>query len=174
MGLVLEDGSGVAGANSYISEDTFDNYCEDRGITPASGDTEAAAIRASTAIDAEYGGSFPGYRVMGRNQGLEWPRLQAYDNQYWLIVGDEVPKEIVQATCEATIRELASPGSMMPDLVRGGNIKRKRIKVDAVETETEWAGNAEARTTFTLIRGILARILSGGSGGGLFGVAVRG
>ncbi len=170
MAFILEDGSGVAGANSYISEDAFDNYCEDHGITPADGDTEAAAIRGTAAIDATYRGRFPGYKIKYREQGLEWPRTVAYDNDGNLIVADQVPIEIIHATCEATIREKAAPGSMMPDLERGGNIKR--LKAGSVEIE--YAGNAEARSTYTLIDGLLSGILNSGSGGGMFGVAVRG
>lgn len=172
MTLVLEDGDGVEDANSYVDEDTFDEYLDTRSLTVSDGDKEAALIRASTAIDARYSASYPGYQKSGRDQGLQWPRAAAYDVSGWLIRDDEVPKEVIQATCEAAVRELASPGSMMPDLERGGQIQSLR----AGSVGITYAANATAKTTFTLIDGIMANILSsmGGSGGGLFGTAVRG
>lgn len=170
MTLILEDGSGVAGANSYASEDTFDNYADDHGVVLADGDAEAALIRASTAIDARYTNAFPGYRKSGRQQGLQWPRAAAYDVAGWLIRDDEVPIEIIQATCEAAVRELAAPNSMMPDLERGGKIDSIR----AGSVGITWSSAASAYTTFTLIDGILINILSGiGNGGGLFGMVIR-
>lgn len=173
MTLVVEDGSGLAEANSYVSMDDCAAYCTARGltfVTSPSVDGEAALIRATAAIDATYRGRFPGYKASGRSQSLEWPRGQAYDAEGLLIAGDEIPIEIINATCEAAVRELAEPNSMMPDLERGGSVKR--LKAGSVEIE--YGANAEARTTFTLIGGILSAILSGGSSGGLYGVAARG
>lgn len=171
MTLVLEDGTGIESANSYATEDDFDEYVDARSITPASGDKEAALIRATTAIDARYGASFPGYRKAGRDQGLLWPRAAAYDSEGWLLPDDEVPKEVVEATIEAAVRELANPGSMMPDLERGGGIQSIR----AGSVGITYSQNASAKTTYTLIDGIIANVLSGngGSNGGMFGQSVR-
>jgi hypothetical protein len=170
--MVVEDGTGLLLADSYASEDDLDNYVDARGLTLASGDAEAALVRASAAIDATYAGAFPGYRLRGRDQGLEWPRQNAWDVQGWLIRDDAVPIEVINATCEAAIRELIEPGSMMPDLKRGGAIQSVRAGSVAVT----YASNASARTTYSIIDGIIANILSGtkSSGGGMFGVAVRG
>lgn len=170
--LVVEDGTGLSTANAYVSLDECIEYCALRGLTfgiSPSGDSDAAIIRATEAIDAKYRGRFPGYRVNGREQSLEWPRISAYDYEGNLIAADEVPQEIKDATCEAAVREFATAGSMMPDLGRGGAIRR--LKADTVEIE--YADNALVATTFTLIDGILAGILITGSGGGLFGVTVR-
>lgn len=172
----VEDGSGIADATSYVSENDADAYAEGVNNTAwaagTSANKEAALVRASTAIDARYGASFPGYRAHGREQGLEWPRAAAYDAAGWLIADDIVPVEVVKATIEAAFRELANPGSMMPDLARGGAIQ----SVTAGSVSVTWSGNAAAKTAYTLIDGIIAPILNTatGSGGGLFGVAVRG
>jgi hypothetical protein len=103
---------------------------------------------------------------------LEWPRAAAYDVNGWLIPDDEIPKEVMQATFEAAIRELTSPGTMMPDLERGGEIQSIR----AGSVGITYSQNASAKTVFTLIDGIIAPLLSGtgGSNGGMFGQAVRG
>ncbi len=153
--MILEDGSGVEGANSYVSEDTFTTYCDDRGITPADGDIEPALVRATTAIDAMYGSRFPGSKTNGRDQALLWPRTGATDADGEEIADDEIPVEIMNAVFEAAVRELTSPGSMQPDLERGGSIKR--LKAGSVEVE--YGANAIAGTAYTIIDGILAGLL---------------
>lgn len=173
--MIVEDGTGVADADAYAELDAVADYAAARGLTfPSSPSAagEEAIIRGTASIEARYGGRFPGLRLRGRNQGLLWPRSAAYDVDGWLIPADQVPVEVIQATCEAAIREFAAPGSMMPDLARGGAIQ----SISAGSVSISWAMNASMRTVFTLIDGIVARILSGtgGGGGGLFGTAVRG
>ncbi len=173
MAFVVEDGTGLSAANAYISASAATAYFTDRGITDWTGTDsvkEAAIIRATAAIDAMYRGRFPGWKARSREQALEWPRTLAYDIEDNLIAGDEVPVEVEDATCEAALRELLSPGSVLPDLERGGSVKR--LKAGSVEIE--YGANASPQTTFQLINGILSGILTTGSGGGLFGVANRG
>lgn len=172
--MIVEDGSGVANADSYVSLDDAISYCTLRGLTFAASPSalgEAALIRGSTAIDARYTASYPGYRKAGRDQGLQWPRAAAYDVGGWLVRDDQIPIEIQYATIEAAVREFADPNSMMPDLERGGQIESIR----AGSVGITYSATASARTTFSLIDGLLINILSGiGSGNGLFGALVRG
>lgn len=173
--MIVEDGSGVENADSYVSLDEAIEYCTSHGLTFSSSPStlgEAALIRASAAIDARYGASYPGDRANGRDQGLHWPRSGAYDAGGWLLPDDEIPVEITRATIEAAVREFATPNSMMPDLERGGAIQSIR----AGSVGITYGSNASVKTTFTLIDGIMANILTGmgGSGGGIFGVSVRG
>ena len=169
MAFVVEDGTGVAGATSYASEDDFDTYVEDRNYTVTVGDTETALVRATQVLDATYRKRFPGTRTNGRSQSLEWPRSGATDDADNTIADDEIPHEIIDATCELALRELASPGSTMPDIDRGGQAKRLR----AGSVEIDYGANATPYAVFSLIDGILEGLLAG-SGGGLQGSAVRG
>jgi len=169
MAFIVEDGTGVAGATSYASEDDFDTYVEDRNYTVTVGDTETALVRATQVLDATYRKRYPGARTNGRDQSLEWPRTGATDDASNTIADDEIPVEIIDATCELALRELASPGSTMPDIDRGGQPRRLR----AGSVEIEYGANASATATFSLIDGILDGLLSG-SGGGIQGTATRG
>ncbi len=155
MGIIVEDGTGVTGANSYVSEDDLDTYTDDRGTTLASGDAEAALIRATTFIDSCYRNRYPGYKTFQRLQSLEWPRTAAVDREGIPIDDDEIPIEIKKATCEAAIRELSSPQSLLPDLERGGDIRR----LQAGSVAIDYGNGARAVTTFQLIDGILAGLL---------------
>ena len=164
MALVVQDGNNPAGANSYASSDTADTYASDRGKTSwtdASEGKDEALIRATAAIDATYGARFPGWKTFLRDQLTQWPRTDAYDVDDNLIGANEVPIEVINATIEGAFRELASPGSLLPDLDRGGSLKR----VKAGSVEVEYADNAESTTTYSIIDGILAPILMASSGG---------
>jgi hypothetical protein len=172
MTLNVETGTGAADSDAYASLEDCSTYTQARGLTfPTSpaGPAEAAIIRATAAIDATYRSRFSGEKLNGRGQALEWPRKYATDASGSDIDIDEVPFEIVEATCEAAVRELASPGAMMPDLERGGQIKA----LSAGSVSIEYGSNAEARTTFSLIDGILSGLIGGGNSC-LFGQAVRG
>lgn len=161
MTIIVEDGSGVTGANSYASVDVCAAYCTARGLAFGTSPTttgEQALIRATAAIDAKYGPRFPGSRTNGRSQALAWPRVDAVDGEDEDIASDEIPVEIVNAVCEAAVRELASPGSMAPDLERGGGVKSLKAGSVAIE----YGANAAAGTTFTVIDGILASLLGAG------------
>jgi hypothetical protein len=162
----------VVPETSYATVATADEYFgrrqNDTWMAENEGDREAALIRATQAIDALYRGRFPGSRTDGRTQPLEWPRSQAYDIDDEEIADDEIPQEVIDATCEAALRELVEAGSMMPDLDRGGGIKR----VKAGSVEVEYNGAASATTTFSLIDGILAPIV--GNPSKYYGRAVRG
>ncbi len=169
MAILVEDGTGLAESNSYVGESDFGVYCDDRGITPATGDAEAALVRATQWIDATYGARFPGSRLNGRDQALQWPRSSASDLSGNLIADDEVPVEVINATCEAALRELTELGSLAPDLDRGGQIK----ELQAGSVRLVYGSNASATTTFQVIDGILAGLI-GGSQVGFTAHAVRG
>lgn len=177
MALTVEDGTGVAGAESYVSVADCADYATARGLTfPVSPENEAeAALRVATAwIDGKYRTRFPGSRTNGRSQGLEWPRTDATDASGEDIAEDEIPVEIISATCEAAIRELASAGSLNPDRVAtDGALKRQLDKVGPLETETEYfEGGSASGPIFGTIDDILSSLL-GRASSSLFGYSSR-
>lgn len=160
--LIVEDGSIVADANSYIAYDYALAYHALRGnsawAAASDADQQYAIIRATQAVDSVYKGKWKGNPTEYGTQELEWPRSG-------VIVGstsiddDVIPAAIKKAVCEAALRELASPNSMTPDLERGGEIKR--VKADVVEVE--YMDGANSTTTFTAIDGLLADLVTGTS-----------
>lgn len=173
MALVVETGTGAADAESYGSVADCAAYATARGLTfaetPAPA-AEAALRRATVFIDGKRG-RFPGYRLNGRDQALEWPRNGASDAAGNAIASNSIPVEIVRATFEAAVRELAKPGSLSPDLTPA--IRMKRVKAGPVETETEYAGAGHtAAVNSTAIECILSGLL--GARSYFTGTAVRG
>ena len=169
MPLILEDGTGTAGGNAYADETILGVYCDDRAITLADGDAEAALIRGRIYIDAVYRMRFVGYKTHGRSQGCEFPRTGVLDSQYFPIANNEIPQELIDANCEAAIRELAAPFSMLPDLERGGQIRR----LQAGSVAIDYGANATAITTYRVIDGILGNLL-GALGQGFTAQTIRG
>ena len=171
MALVVEDGTGKSDAESYVSVSACADYAAKVGGAFATTDTTAceAALRRATAwVDGTYSHRFPGVRSKVRNQALEWPRIDAEDREGYAIGPTEVPREIVSATCEAAIRELATPGTMAPDLERGGAIR----KMQAGSVALEYAAAAPVTPMYLVIDNLLSPILR--SGNKLVGRAVRG
>jgi len=96
-------------ADFYGTEAGFEAYCEARAITAPAGDVEPALLRASVWLDGTYRDRFSGYRTQQRLQVREWPRYDAIDAECNGIPATEVPVEIIEATYEAALRELARP-----------------------------------------------------------------
>jgi hypothetical protein len=158
MTLVVETGAGLANADAYVSVAGFDSYFAARYPLDAQfviEDREKAVRRATMWVDARYRSRFPGERLQGRLQALEWPRSGACDNAGWAVAHDAVPSEIIAATCEAAQRELTEPGILAPDLERGGAVKR----IQAGSVEIEYGANSIAATLFTTIDNVLGSLL---------------
>jgi hypothetical protein len=180
MALIVATGAGEANADVYASLATINAYATSRGLAFAITDddeplAEAAARRAAVWLDGTYRGRFPGRKTNGRAQAREWPRINAYDQQCppEYIESDEIPQEIIDAFCEAAVREKASPGALSPDVTLAGVVKRERVD-GAVEVEyaSQGVSVASQRPIATVVDDILGSLL-GPRSSGLFGRAER-
>jgi hypothetical protein len=164
--IVVEDGSIVADANSYIDYDYAESYHALRGnsawLAGDSTEKEYAIIRATQAVDSIYKTQWEGSQTEYGTQELEWPRKDVYVNNIAL-PDNLIPTALKKAICEAALREFTSPNSLTPDLDRGGKIKK--VKADTVEVE--YMEGASGSTSFTAIDGLLADLISGASADGL-------
>lgn len=165
--------------SSYGTVDDADTYHDDRANSAwgessvSTASKEAALLRASEYIDYQFRPSFPGYKAGLRAQTREWPRAWAYDEENNSIPSDEVPIEVEYATYEAALRELADPGSLLPDFTPNQQVKRERVE-GAVEVEyTGPIGASSAKPILTIVRGILAPILTGPANSSIAGRTAR-
>lgn len=77
IAIVVEDGSGVAGANSYVSIADMVAYALQRGVVLTADDTTAAMlIQASDYLEAR-GPEYQGYPTTD-TQDLQWPRQDVF------------------------------------------------------------------------------------------------
>ena len=121
----------------YGTDAGADAYHTERGNSAWTGTTaekEAALLRASEYIDWAYLGVWRedrfGYRTSGRSQDREWPRTDAYVWSEWtwqLLDANTVPDEVINATYEAALLEIATPGYFTPDYTPGKAVKKAAV-----------------------------------------------
>ena len=151
MALIVEDGSGVENADSYLSVADADSHHADRGNAGWAGDGAAkeAALRKAT----DYLGQTYRLRWLGARadagQALDWPRTGL-----GAIGGGVVPDEVRRAAAELALVALGA--ELNPPLARGGRVKRE--KVGPIESEFE--DGAPGRTRYPAIDGMLAPLLA--------------
>lgn len=115
MAFTVEDGTGIVGANSYVTLAFVDEYHEDRGqltwVALAILDRQRFLVRASDYIDKRFGRRFRGFR-QNKDQGLEWPRLDAFDDDDYVL--DLIPAQLQKATAEYALRAIDN-AQLAPD-----------------------------------------------------------
>lgn len=147
MALTVEDGTGLADADAFITVSFADSYHTARGNstwTDESDDSlkEAAIVRASMWLSETF--IWKGYPVQQRDQSLSWPRSYVIDEEGYSIDNDVVPVEIQKATAELARQELVSPNSLKPvytaqDRKRSVQVGPIRVEYDLSRTSAESA-----------------------------------
>lgn len=128
MAFIVEDGTGLADANSYASVQDYRDYAESRGIDKTSeldATIQGYLVQSTDYLDLTY--TYKGERLT-ETQMLEFPRL--IDN-----VDTELPLRITNATIEMAF-ELSSGTSIYNDDSK--NVTALREKVGTIETETKY------------------------------------
>lgn len=168
MALIVTPGA--SDADSYATLASAAAYHAALGHSEWTGDDavlEAALRRGTLWVDWKYGAQFPGFKKNGRSQPLEWPRTDVTDRNGYSVSSDEIPIEVQKAAMEAALRELSSPNSLMPDYVYSGAVKREKLE-GAVEIEyVDSSGPSSVQPYLAVVDGILASLLSAGSGSSL-------
>jgi hypothetical protein len=146
--LTVENGTGLANADSYVSVEEADAYHASRGnvlwadILPAQ--KEVLLRRATDYITYIFGRSFIGVRAVS-GQSLAWPRISINDiNLYSL----GVPREIREATAELAL--VANTAPLMPNQT---TVRKKMVKVGPIQVEYDagaWTGNRFVSATARL------------------------
>lgn len=159
MALVVENGTGLPTANTYISIADADTYHGDRGNT-AWADAiisakEAALIKATQWLDGMYRKRWLGKRLTAV-QMLGWPRAGAVDHEGYELPSHEVPIRVGYAVAEVALLVVVGQ-DINPVLERGGRIKREKIG----PIETEFADGAPAREEFTIVSDLLRGLVRG-------------
>lgn len=163
MAFVVEDGTGKTDANALASVAFVQDYAAETGRTFATSPelpAQQAIVRATAYIVGEFRGQWRGSPVNGRSQRMPWPRIGALDDDGDDIPEDEIPLEVQQAVAEAAIREIASPGSLAPDVSTSGDqVKRVRKKLGPLETETEFFVSTNTAPEIPVIAALIAPLI---------------
>lgn len=154
MTIIVEDGTIVSGANSYVSEAEFATFYGARNIT-LSGDftAEQLLILAMDYIESlNYIGIKRQY-----TQGLQWPRTNVVIDGYYQDI-DIIPTELKNGLMQTAIAidQGNNPQQNAPR-------RTKREKVEGLEVE--YADGASAVVIDRKVMGFLRKLLVAGSGG---------
>lgn len=161
MTLVVEDGTGLANANSYVSVTEADAYWAGMGADGTSwqalttAQKEAALILATRYINNagifRYRGTRKSYE-----QRMEWPRTGAAERNGPAIPDTVVPWRVKDAVLAASLE--ATKGALEPRLKRGGKVVSSRV--DAISVT--YATDAPATDTLVAVDGLLGPLLRTG------------
>ena len=165
-------------ADFYGNTAHFRAYIDSRNYdipnTTTDPDIEAALLVASEWLDNTYRSYFRSLKTGGRAQIREWPRIGIVDMYGYPIGNNEIPREIIQATYELTIRQIKIPGSLTVDYTPG---KYSQVAVSGAVSVTYASFNSayDVQTQMPIIDSILAALLfdDGQKLSGLSGDAVR-
>lgn len=156
MALEVEDGTGKANAESYITVAAADARHTALGNTAWTGSDavkESALRRATQYMIQAYRGRWRGTRLL-RAQALDWPRHGAVvDGFDW--PSNEVPAEVANACADLALRALA--GDLNADQ-NGRAVIREKVG----PLETEYAEYGSTAAQYRAVDMALSALLTGG------------
>jgi len=123
MTIIVEDGSGMANAESYLSVSDFKAYCDNRGMSYAS--QTDAVIEQKLRIATGYIDTvkrYKGQRLLSA-QSLEFPRASLTD--WGGIAVEGVPGRVKQACAELAYKAFTE--NLYTDLDRGGMVTSQSV-----------------------------------------------
>lgn len=161
MALIIEDGTGVAGANSYIDVAAARAYAAARGaVLPAADiEVEQLLIKAMDFIEA-FRSEFQGLKSSASNP-LQWPRVGVVLDGFPL-GGDVIPQVLKDAQAQLAI------DAQTTDLMPTGSGKEVVMeKVDVVQVQYAETGDTNPQPAFTKAEALLKPLLKSGLFGGV-------
>jgi hypothetical protein len=149
MALVVEDGSVISGANSYITLADYRAWANSRGIIASDSDTvlERYVLRAMDYFEQLM---FIGNKA-NENQPLQWPRTEALIDGYYADA-TEIPVQVKRALYEAVKVEADGYSEL-------NNQDRRTIREKIGDIEVQYADNSENRTITPALRTALSKII---------------
>lgn len=160
MAIEVEDGTGKATAESYISVADATTYFTARSITTwgalaTDALREAALRRATEYMTQMYRNRWQGLRAVPTVQALDWPRTGVVVD-FVTVDYDTVPAEVARACAELALK--ASAAALSPDLKQG------KLAVTVGPIRTEWDKNSPQRKRYAAIDDMLRPFLKSGGG----------
>lgn len=148
MALIVEDGTGLSDAESYLSVNQASAYHRLRGNAAweeLDFEVQEQALRQASA----YIDSVKRYKAsrLRPAQALEFPRTGLFDWSGYEVQG--VPKRVKDACAELALR--AASTSLFTDLARGGKV----ISESVGPISTTYADNAPTGTVYTVAMELL-------------------
>lgn len=158
MTIIVEDGSIVANANSYITVSGVDEYCYKMGYgewdTTTSGVKEQTLLKAMRYID---GLRWKGIKYT-QDQYTSWPRSDVYDIDDRLVPYTSIPVKVVEAVCEACMLSLPTSDFNLEPTISKDDYKTSEA-VASVISNTYIVTNDTIRSKSTIIESKLRGLI---------------
>jgi hypothetical protein len=162
MTIIVEDGSIVDGANSYISladaRLLLANYGQDLNDNTAQ--AEIQLLQAMSYIEA-YRAKFKGFKVL-QTQPLQWPRAGVCIDD-WIIDSDTIPQELINAQVYGAYE--IQTGEELQANSDGLSIQSEEV-VGAVKSSYYQNGSIEGSVNYVRVNDELNVLLNGGGSRG--------
>lgn len=178
MALEIEDGTGKANSNSYVTVAEAQAYATARGVVlpVAEAEVETLLIQAMDYVES-FRAKYQGHKTWPRPdmdvshphaQALQWPRTGVVLDCNYNLPDNVIPQELKQTQMQAAI-EVFNGLVLMPS--SDGRVVKKE-KVDVIETEYMTAddiggGAVVGAASFPLLEALLDPLFNA-CGGGFF------
>lgn len=140
--MIIEDGTGIENANSYVTSDEADAYFAALGNTDWYSD-EAALITASQAADLLYAQRYLGSRLT-LEQGLAFPRSEFSDNEGFVRPEGTIPVELKRTVFELALNHLKGD-DLVPNPDGDTMLQEHTVKLDVLEETKIYFGPQGAK-----------------------------
>ncbi len=159
MTLVVEDGTVIDGADSYVTVDEANAYWFTRALAndqswvdAESADKEAALRQATAFLDDAY--VWNGTVVDG-GQDLQWPRAGIYDRNGYPLPTNEIPSRLKRAVF--VLAKEALSGALIEVENRDATLKSKTVEVaGAIKESLSYADHTSTRKHYPEVDRLLA------------------
>lgn len=153
--VIVEDGTGVTGANSYISRAHADAFFEiyafnAEWIAATTTVKDAALVQAAMILDRQF--VWNGKRSAPSTQEMQWPRMQVSEPDRQ-VPSNDIPKAIREANSLIALAILQSdafmtrdPGAGGADQIAGINLGSGALQVDFQPQSNEGASSLRHKT----------------------------
>lgn len=151
MALIVEDGTLVANANSYVNLTVARAYALARGVTLSADDTiaDVLAIKAMDYIEVERA-RFKG-TLVDSTQALQWPRQDVTIDGFLLAI-TAMPQTLLDAQCQAMMDT-----AVLDDLSPIGTGKEVlEEKVDVIQVKYAERGSSAPQPVLVKTENLLA------------------
>lgn len=148
MAFVVEDETGLADANAYITVQEYKDYHADRGNSTSGTATalQQAIVKATDYMEQRWGQSFLGNKEFKETQALSFPRINLFDRDGVLVVG--LPTKLKNACAEYAALALTQALFLtVPPDATGLQVTLEKNKVGPIEIEKRFdAGEVTSNT----------------------------
>ena len=163
MTLTVEDGTGLAAADSYQSLAEIEAYFDLYGLRPSNWctlGTDGREQKARAAFQWLNTLKYKGAKKTDAQAGL-WPRVGVYDEEGYSVAEDSLPAELKAANAEVVI--VACAGDLFTTITEG-EVASESFRLGPISETISYRTPAPRVTQYPKIRTILRPLLAvGGS-----------